>query len=261
MTELIQILQELEICSDMLQGDGITISKVLPALQTVIYKIDLKKCHEHLMSKDKSVKAKVFHFEDLSSELISSIKSRFSDVFNEPLFAIASMLDPNYGTTWIKPEEKSYWVNKLKTMVQECDQSESKKKDNNPKRQNKASSDWVLVYDDEHSFTEQNFEYDLLLKKFFELQRQTRINSRDNEIFYIDPLKWWKENQSFFPSLAKLAKKILGVPASSGSIERFFSKTGYILRQHRRRMTNVVAENLFFLKENEASFKRLYNLN
>ncbi|RNA07616.1 hypothetical protein BpHYR1_007233, partial [Brachionus plicatilis] len=34
MYELSQILQEVEICSDMLQGDGTTISKVLPALQT-----------------------------------------------------------------------------------------------------------------------------------------------------------------------------------------------------------------------------------
>lgn len=261
MHELSQILQELEICSDMLQGDGTTISKVLPALQTVIHKIDLKSSHELMLSKDKTVKPKHFYFEDLSSSLIDSIKSRFQDVFTEPLFAISSMLDINYGTSWIKPEDKSYRINRLKKMVEELDENETLESISNTKKKNKASSDWVLVYDDENSFTEQNFEYDLMLKKFFEFQRQCRLINREKGNSYIEPLVWWKENEKLFPTLAKLAKKFLGIPASSGSIERFFSKTGYILRQHRRQMTNVLAESLFFLKENDDSFKKLYNLN
>ncbi|RNA41523.1 hypothetical protein BpHYR1_032092 [Brachionus plicatilis] len=59
-----------------------------------------------------------------------------------------------------------------------------------------------LVYDDENSFTEQNFEYDLIGSVGLLIERK------------------------------------------SGSIERFFSKTGYILRQHRRQMTNALAQNL-----------------
>ncbi|RNA35680.1 hypothetical protein BpHYR1_024199 [Brachionus plicatilis] len=58
--ELTQILNELEICSDMLQGDGVSISKVLPSLQTVIHKIDLRVNHERQV--------------DLSNGLITSIK-------------------------------------------------------------------------------------------------------------------------------------------------------------------------------------------
>jgi len=53
-----------------------------------------------------------------------------------------------------------------------------------------------------------------------------------------------------FPLFSKVAKNILGIPVTSANIERFFSKTGYILRQHRRRMNNKLAEQLFFNKEN-----------
>jgi len=42
----------------------------------------------------------------------------------------------------------------------------------------------------------------------------------------------------------------LGIPATSAFVERFFSKTGYIMRPHRRSMADKLAEDLFFCKEN-----------
>jgi hypothetical protein len=58
-------------------------------------------------------------------------------------------------------------------------------------------------------------------------------------------------NRNFFEfqlndtELAKLAKRILAVPASSVAVERVFSQTGYILRPYRTKNTNGNAENLF----------------
>lgn len=37
------------------------------------------------------------------------------------------------------------------------------------------------------------------------------------------PLKFWNENEDKFPILSKAAKRYLGMPASSGSVERLFS--------------------------------------
>uniref|UniRef100_A0A671XLS4 HAT C-terminal dimerisation domain-containing protein n=1 Tax=Sparus aurata TaxID=8175 RepID=A0A671XLS4_SPAAU len=48
-----------------------------------------------------------------------------------------------------------------------------------------------------------------------------------------DPLLWWKNNASTFPSLSKLVKKHLGVVATSVPAERIFSKAGQLVR-HRR---------------------------
>ena len=44
------------------------------------------------------------------------------------------------------------------------------------------------------------------------------------------PLKYWKNHQSVYPSLAKTAATVLGVPASSGAVEQLFSVAGKIFR-------------------------------
>uniref|UniRef100_A0A3Q3QX58 HAT C-terminal dimerisation domain-containing protein n=1 Tax=Monopterus albus TaxID=43700 RepID=A0A3Q3QX58_MONAL len=48
-----------------------------------------------------------------------------------------------------------------------------------------------------------------------------------------DPLLWWKINEPTFPSLSTLAKKHLGVIASSVPAERIFSKAGQLISQRR----------------------------
>ena len=83
-----------------------TISRIIPTLLTIIQKVDLKSNHDDLAAKDRTIKPKVFYFENMSKNLISSIKKRFDDVFVEPIYSIAAILDPNYSTTWIRPEEK-----------------------------------------------------------------------------------------------------------------------------------------------------------
>ena len=50
--------------------------------------------------------------------------------------------------------------------------------------------------------------------------------------------------------MSRVARTLLGIPATSAFVERFFSKTGYIMRPHRRTMGDKIAEDLFFCKEN-----------
>ena len=47
-----------------------------------------------------------------------------------------------------------------------------------------------------------------------------------------------------------MAKAYLGIHVTSALVERFFSKTGFILRPHRSCMQDDLAENLFYAKEN-----------
>ena len=45
-------------------------------------------------------------------------------------------------------------------------------------------------------------------------------------------MAWWNMNEHRFPKLAKLAKIYLGIPATSASSERLFSKAGIITAKH-----------------------------
>lgn len=68
---------------------------------------------------------------------------------------------------------------------------------------------------------------------FCELANQT--GKVEKEI-PLRPLQYWKRNSRRFPILAKIAKDLFGVPASSGSIERVFSTATDIMCAKRNRI-------------------------
>ena len=51
--------------------------------------------------------------------------------------------------------------------------------------------------------------------------------------------------------LHKLAKKILSVPATSSPVERIFSQSGFLFRQHRAKMSRKTLQMLTMLKCNK----------
>ena len=55
---------------------------------------------------------------------------------------------------------------------------------------------------------------------------------------------------NIYPTLSKLAQKILCVPATSAPVERVFSQSGFLLRQHRASMTRTTLQQLTMLKCN-----------
>ena len=65
-----------------------------------------------------------------------------------------------------------------------------------------------------------------------------------------DPLLWWKTNEPTFPSLSKLAKKHLGIIATSVPAERIFSKAGELVSQRRSAIKGKNINMLLFLNKN-----------
>ncbi|CAF1022525.1 unnamed protein product [Didymodactylos carnosus] len=53
-----------------------------------------------------------------------------------------------------------------------------------------------------------------------------------------------------YPSLSKLALKVLSTPATSAPVERVFSQSGFLFRQHRASMTRTTLQQLTMLKCN-----------
>ena len=65
-------------------------------------------------------------------------------------------------------------------------------------------------------------------------------------------LEFWSmmHNQSKYPSLFKLAGKVLSVPASSAPVERVFSHGGIFTRPHRATLSDAMLGKLLLLKCN-----------
>ena len=65
-------------------------------------------------------------------------------------------------------------------------------------------------------------------------------------------LEWWKLNESWFPNIAKLAKAVICVPATTTPSERFFSAAGNIVNKRRTCLNpenvDVIFITLRFLK-------------
>ena len=70
----------------------------------------------------------------------------------------------------------------------------------------------------------------------------------------VDPLECWKSEQKNYPTLAALAQKYLCICGTSVSLERLFSKAGYIVNVHRNRLSPDHVNTLLFLEETFLNF-------
>ena len=66
-----------------------------------------------------------------------------------------------------------------------------------------------------------------------------------------DRLKWWRDHEKQFPFLSKVARQVMGVPASSAKSERIFSTGGFMVTKRRNSLGAARIESLLVLKENK----------
>ncbi|CAF5166845.1 unnamed protein product, partial [Rotaria magnacalcarata] len=59
---------------------------------------------------------------------------------------------------------------------------------------------------------------------------------------------------NIYPTLSKLAMKFLSIPATSAPVERVFSQSGFLFRQHRASMTRTTLQQLTMLKCNRGLY-------
>ncbi|KAK0143562.1 Zinc finger BED domain-containing protein 1 [Merluccius polli] len=65
-----------------------------------------------------------------------------------------------------------------------------------------------------------------------------------------DPLIWWRNHETVFPLLAKLAKHYLCIPGTSVASERVFSTAGDIVTAQRSMLSSEHVDQLLFLQKN-----------
>lgn len=70
-----------------------------------------------------------------------------------------------------------------------------------------------------------------------------------------DILAYWRSHSTTVPDLARLARKVLAIPASSATSERLFSAAGRTISDQRTNLSGQRAEQLVFIQQNYVGIK------
>ena len=180
--------------------------------------------------------------------IISSIKKEIYNALyyyfdNTPnATTLASILDP-------RSKQMHGWDEELKEKTISLLQSEYIKEKNlsketntntnsQPKRQHKTFATRVFGFLQSQSPVYEEFSYYL-----DEIKTPQAFPEAD-------PFEWWRDNQKRFPILYKIARKYLGIPATSVPSERLFSDAGNQISTERNRLKPSTVNELLFVKRN-----------
>jgi hypothetical protein len=230
--ELEKLLSMFEIITNEFQSDGFSSSSVYPCIMSIKAKL-VSNLDEYVYT------------QQLRKDLLSSLNKRFNDYIEQDCFKIATFLEPRMGWKMFNQSKRDEIRERLKFHMALLNKSSVKvlSKNNFQKKLDKASNGLYITYEvNEINEPKDLDDYDIIIDKYASLE----VNSN-----YEDPLLFWKNNEYSFPLLAPLAKRFLGVPASSASVERMFNISGHIFTSKRRRTSVYLYENLVFLKLNE----------
>jgi len=165
--------------------------------------------------------------------------TRFSELVKADLFQLSTLLDPNFGLSAFDPSEHSSLKVKLKQQMLLIKPVERKEKTET--LNSFISSNYVLFENVNENICEID-DFDSKINSYLDLVSRKNFNNA---------LDFWRCHEKQFPIISQLAKKFLGVQASSACVERMFSIAGHIFTNKRRRTGVKLFENLVFMKLNE----------
>ncbi|CAK1584211.1 unnamed protein product [Parnassius mnemosyne] len=185
-------------------------------------------------------------------DLLSEISTRFSNLEQSRTYTVAMFLDPRYKLYFesenVADNTKKHIIGLVTTIINENERCQSSastydKPDNQEKKSN--SLIWKHYNKQMQNVRPAGTAHS---RAIIETQKylDDAVLSPD-----MDPLEWWRMNQTIYLNLAKLAKIKLNAMASSVPCERLFSVAGNILTERRTRLGSRKVEQLLFLQQNK----------
>jgi hypothetical protein len=243
LSELKQLLEMFEFVTDELQSNRINISRVYPCIQYLL---------NNLKAKDEFGNDVVYEYTGaLRDGLVESLKKRFGVLIKDDLFIISTLLDPNFGLSYLEVEDQQRARSKLISMIRREEAKQLVISSNSEKENNSENFKIKNLLEKRGSNFPQFKPIQHVKKDIIEDLVDNYISTISSGDFKQCALVFWKAHEVKFKAIAEIARKYLGVPASSAAVERIFSISGHILSTKRSKMSVKLFKNLVFLKLNE----------
>jgi hypothetical protein len=243
LSELKQLLEMFEFVTDELQSNRINISRVYPCIQYLL---------NNLKAKDEFGNDVVYEYTGaLRDGLVESLKKRFGVLIKDDLFIISTLLDPNFGLSYLEVEDQQRARSKLISMIRRKEAEQLVISSNSEKENNSENFKIKNLLEKRGSNFPQFKPIQHVKKDIIEDLVDNYISTISSGDFKQCALVFWKAHEVKFKAIAEIARKYLGVPASSAAVERILSISGHILSTKRSKMSVKLFKNLVFLKLNE----------
>lgn len=82
----------------------------------------------------------------------------------------------------------------------------------------------------------------------------------DDKFKVANPLVFWQNHQDKLPYLAKLARRIYSIPATSAGVERQFSSAGFLINERRSSLNPETIEDVLFVRSVQKALVNNANL-
>ncbi|CAF3427843.1 unnamed protein product [Rotaria sp. Silwood2] len=84
--------------------------------------------------------------------------------------------------------------------------------------------------------------------------------SIDDQYKVSNPLIFWQNYQDKLPYLAKLARRLYSIPATSAGVERQFSASGLLINERRSSLNPDTVQNVLFIRSIQRALKNNPNM-
>lgn len=200
---------------------------------------------------------------ELKQQLMTRFKLNSLDKASLPV--LASLLDPRFKNAKFLPQAEGkeevkaclLSLMKAKTTKQSAPSprpEQDQPEDEPPAKKSKSCQDWDLIGIQFDDSSQSQAGANLVERAEDELRRYMDSEPLSRKK---NPLKWWKLKADSYPRIAKVAKRVLCVPASSASSERNFSSGGLVASQQRAALSPANVDAIIFLQKN---MEHLFNM-
>ncbi|XP_070408501.1 zinc finger BED domain-containing protein 4-like [Nothobranchius furzeri] len=187
--------------------------------------------------------------------LLEAVSKRFADIEKEPLYSLATIIDPRYKDKFYSEDAVKIETHRqLLRLITKASQRD-------PNQEAEASNTGPPAEKVPRPGSFSSMFGEILAEETpWQAHTDTPAGPAPSEmIVYLSeppiprsasPLAFWKTNKERFPDLAKVARAYLSAPCTSVESERLFSAASNIVDEHRNRLMPEKAEMLLFIKKN-----------